>query len=160
MKTIERISKITGINTQTNAANAGYNLITKYNNPNYICLDEVEVRLATQERFMDIERVSKRIRKTVNADCLIVTLGQMGSIAVDNKENVVRTPIFSTKVIDTVGAGDAFFSFTAPCVAAKMPLDLVSFVGNAVGALAVQIMGNKRPVEKSELIEFIHTITK
>jgi rfaE bifunctional protein kinase chain/domain len=160
MKTVERNSKITGINTQTNAANAGYNLITKYNNPNYICLDEVEVRLATQERFMNIERVAKQIRKTVNAECLIVTLGHMGSIAVDNKKNIVRTPIFSTKVVDTVGAGDAFFSFTAPCVAAEMPLELVSFVGNAVGALAVQIMGNKRPVEKSELIEFIYTITK
>jgi len=41
-----------------------------------------------------------------------------------------------------------------------MPLELVSFVGNAVGALAVQIVGNKKPVEKHELLEFIHGILR
>ncbi|HEX8949276.1 MAG TPA: PfkB family carbohydrate kinase, partial [Dissulfurispiraceae bacterium] len=74
--------------------------------------------------------------------------------------NVNRTPIFSTKVIDTIGAGDAFFAFTAPCFARDLPLDMVSFIGNAVGALAVQIVCNKKPVEKHELLEFIHAILK
>jgi hypothetical protein len=41
-----------------------------------------------------------------------------------------------------------------------MDMDLVSFIGNAVGALAVQIVGNKRPVEKASLLEFIHTLLK
>ncbi len=41
-----------------------------------------------------------------------------------------------------------------------MPLDLVSFIGNAVGALAVKIVGNKKSVEKSELLEFVRTILK
>ena len=71
-----------------------------------------------------------------------------------------RTPIFSSRVVDTVGAGDAFFAYTAPCFANGFPLDLVSFIGNAVGALAVQIVGNKKSVEKHELLEFIHTILK
>ena len=42
----------------------------------------------------------------------------------------------------------------------RMPLDFVSFVGNAVGAIAVQIVGNKRSIEKYELLEFIHAILK
>ena len=63
-------------------------------------------------------------------------------------------------VVDTIGAGDAFFAFSAPCFAHGMPLDLVSFIGNAVGALAVQIMGNKKPVEKYELFQFIQSILK
>jgi sugar/nucleoside kinase (ribokinase family) len=62
--------------------------------------------------------------------------------------------------VDTIGAGDAFFSFTAPCFAQGLPLDMISFIGNAVGALAVQIIGNKKPVEKYELFEFINTILK
>jgi hypothetical protein len=41
-----------------------------------------------------------------------------------------------------------------------MDLDLVSFIGNAVGALAVQIVGNKKPVEKYELLEFINALLK
>jgi hypothetical protein len=41
-----------------------------------------------------------------------------------------------------------------------LPLDFTSFIGNAVGALAVQIMGNKKPVEKYELLEFINAMLK
>ena len=157
---IEESSKTFAVNTQTNAANAGYNLITKYSNPNFVCLDEAEARLAVQEKFTDIENVAKKIMDTVRAEYLIITLGKKGSIAIDNSGVVCRTPILSTKVIDTVGAGDAFFAFTAPCFAKEMPLDFVSFIGNAVGALAVQIVGNKKPVEKYELLEFVHSILK
>lgn len=160
IKNIEQISKTFAVNTQTNAANSGYNIITKYHNPLYVCLDQTEVRLAVQEKFKDIEDVIKKITQILNAEYLIVTLGKKGSIGINNKNEINRTPIFSSKVIDTVGAGDAFFAFTAPCFALGLPLDLVSFIGNAVGALAVQITCNKKPVEKYELLEFIHTLLK
>lgn len=148
------------VNTQTNAANVGYNLITRYHKPHFVCLDEPEMRWAAQDRFNDIEEITKSIANKVKSDYFIVTLGKNGSIAVNSNREVKRTPIFSTKVVDTVGAGDAFFAFAAPCFAKNMPLDFVSFIGNAVGALAVQIICNKRPVEKNELFEFIHTLLK
>jgi len=157
---IEAHSKRYAVNTQTNAANAGYNLITKYHQPNYVCLDEPELRWAAQERYDDVESVARKILKTIKASTLIVTLGKRGSLGVNKNNQINRTPIFSSKVIDTVGAGDAFFSFTAPCVASNMPLDLVSFIGNAVGALAVQIVCNKKSVEKYELLEFIHALLR
>jgi bifunctional ADP-heptose synthase (sugar kinase/adenylyltransferase) len=159
-KVIENLSKKYAVNTQTNAANAGYNMITKYNKPYFVCLDEPEIRLAIQERYANIEDIARKIKKVLNTDYLIVTLGKKGSIGLNKKNEVNRTPIFSTKVIDTIGAGDAFFAFTAPCFAQNLPLDLVSFIGNAVGAIAVQIVGNKKPVEKYELLEFIHAILK
>ncbi len=157
---IEREAKILAVNTQTNAANAGYNLITKYHNPNFVCLDEPEIRLAAQSKYGNIDEIALKVREKINADFLIVTLGKRGSIGVDRAGNVNRTPIFSNKVVDTIGAGDAFFAYSAPCFARGMGLDLVSFVGNAVGALAVQIVGNKRPVEKHELLELIHFLNK
>jgi len=157
---IEKHSKILAINAQTNGANTGYNLITKYHNPNYVCLDEPEIRLAAQEKYKNIDEIASSIRSTLNADYLITTQGKRGSIGVSRENAINRTPIFSTKVVDTVGAGDAFFAFTAPCFAQKMPLDFVSFIGNAVGALAVQIMGNKKAVEKHELLEFINALLK
>lgn len=157
-QTIESISKKIAVNTQTNGANVGYNLITKYHNPNYVCLDEIEIRLAAQEKYKPIEEIAIDIRRQLNADYLIVTLGKKGSIGVNQNDEINRTPVFSTKVVDTVGAGDAFFAFTAPCFAQHMSLDLVSFIGNAVGALAVQIVGNKKSIEKYELLEFIHAI--
>ena len=160
IKVIEKYSKKFAVNTQTNAANTGYNMITKYKNPDFVCLDETEARYATQNRFGDMEIIAKNILDTINAGHLIVTLGKQGSVGIDKSGETNKTPIFSTKVIDTVGAGDAFFSFTAPCFAHGMPLDLVSFVGNAAGALAVQIVGNKKPVEKHELLEFVHGILR
>jgi rfaE bifunctional protein kinase chain/domain len=160
IRTIEKYSKQYAVTTQTNAANAGYNLITKYRRPHYVCLDEAEVRLAAQERCMNIEEVVKTIGLKVNAGYLIVTLGKKGSIGINAEGTVNRTPVFSSKVIDTIGAGDAFFSFTAPCLARGLSLDMVSFIGNAAGALAVQIVGNKKSVEKYELFALIDTVLK
>lgn len=157
---IQECSVRFAVNTQTNAANAGYNMITKYRKPVYVCLDEPEIRWAAQEKFNDIEYVAKKILKHINGENIIVTLGKHGSFGINKRNETNRTPVFSSKIIDTVGAGDAFFSFTAPCVAQNMPLDLVSFIGNAVGALAVQIVCNKRPIEKYELLEFIKTLIK
>lgn len=160
IKGIEADSRKIIVNTQTNAANAGFNMVTKYSNPFYVCLDEPEVRIAAQERYGNIENVAIKVKSSINADYLIVTLGKKGSIGINKENGINRTPIFSTKTIDTVGAGDAFFAFTAPCFARGLPLDLVSFVGNAAGAIAVQIVGNKKAVEKYELLEFIHALLK
>jgi bifunctional ADP-heptose synthase (sugar kinase/adenylyltransferase) len=159
-ETLRSKSKILAVNTQTNAANSGYNLITKYHHANLVCLDETEVRLAAHDKTSATDQIARRIKDQIKADHLIVTLGKQGAIGINRKNEISRTPIFSTKVVDTIGAGDAFFAFTAPCVAQDMPMDMVSFVGNAVGALAVQIVCNKRPVEKHELLEFIHSLTK
>ncbi|MBT6047580.1 MAG: adenylyltransferase/cytidyltransferase family protein [Candidatus Scalindua sp.] len=157
---LEESSKYLAVNAQTNGANAGYNLITKYNRPNFICLDTPEARLATQDKFSDIEHVGKKLSKSLNTDNITITMGKQGSICFNRNGDAVKIPGFSTKVVDVIGAGDAFFSYAAPCVCMNMPMDLVSFIGNAVGALDVQIVGNKKTVEKGELLEFIHTILK
>lgn len=160
IKFIEKNARSFAVNTQTNAANAGYNMITKYRNPTYVCLDEPELRWAAQEKYADIEKVARKILKAIKPKSLIVTLGKSGSLGINASGQLNRTPIFSTMVIDTVGAGDAFFSFTAPCLARGMALDLVSFIGNVVGALAVQIVCNKKPVEKEDVFEFIRSLPK
>ena len=61
---------------------------------------------------------------------------------------------------DAIGAGDAFFAFIAPCFAGGMSQDLVSFVGNAVGSLAVQIVCNREPVNFVDLVKFITRLLK
>ncbi|HJN02603.1 MAG TPA: PfkB family carbohydrate kinase [Nitrospinota bacterium] len=153
-------AKKLAVNAQTNGANAGYNLITKYSRTQFICLDASEARLAAQNKYSDIEDVVKILCKKINAEHFLITLGCDGSICVNKKGEVNRTPAFASKVVDIIGAGDAFFSYTAPCFALGMSMDLVSFIGNTVGALAVQIVGNKKSVEKHELLEFIYTLLK
>ena len=160
IRAIEKFSKKLAVNSQTNGANTGYNLITKYHDTHLICLDVPEARLATQEKYADLNDVGRKLLKSIRTDYLMITLGSLGSLCFAKDGDINQTPAFSTKVIDIIGAGDAFFAFAAPCFAQEMPVDMVSFIGNAVGAIAVQIVGNKKPVEKYELLEFIHTLLK
>ena len=135
-------------------------MITKYQNPHFVSLAETEARLAIQSRFNNIDAVARTLLEKLGAETLIVTLGKRGSISVDKKGDTQLTPVFSTKVIDTVGAGDAVFSYTALCFAKHLPLDLISFIGNAVGAIAVQIVCNKKSVERHELLELSYALLK
>ena len=157
---IEEFPKKLAVNAQTNGANAGYNLITKYNKTNFICLDAPEARLATQEKYIEIEYVAKKLLNGIDTDYLTITVGSNGSLCVNRKGEINRTPAFATKVIDLIGAGDAFFSLSSLCFALGMPMDLVSFLGNVIGALSVQVVGNKRSVEGHEIKEFIHAVLK
>ncbi len=160
IKTIGELAKKVAVNTQTNGANAGYNLVTKYSNVSFICLDDPEARLATQLKYAEVRDVGEKLLLATQAEYLMITLGSEGSMCFTREGGVNHTPAFSSRVIDIIGAGDAFFSFAAPCFAFGMHVELFSFIGNAAGALAVQIVGNKKPVEKYELLEFIHTILK
>jgi nucleoside-diphosphate-sugar epimerase len=59
-----------------------------------------------------------------------------------------------------VGAGDAYLSVAAPCARLGYPPELTGFLGNAVGALAVRIVGNAQPVTPENLVRFIRAVMK
>ncbi|MBU4511773.1 adenylyltransferase/cytidyltransferase family protein [Patescibacteria group bacterium] len=153
-------SKFLAINTQTNSANFGFNLITKYPRADYICIDEQEARLAAHHKGGEFTEVSKKILNNVSSRNIIITRGHRGTMAYDAQNNSYTIPIFSTKIVDRVGAGDAFLAITAPCVAKGAPMDVVAFIGNAVGALHVTVVGNKSSIEPDTLYKFIQTLFK
>lgn len=153
-------ARFLAVNAQTNSANAGFNLITKYPRADYLCLDEAELRLAMSSRFDGIEDLVTGIAKKVKYKKAVVTRGHRGSIAYSPKEGFSSAPVFSREVVDRMGAGDAFLSVTAPCAAAGVPAEVLGFIGNAVGALKVQIVGNRSPVEPVPLYRFITTLLK
>ena len=55
---------------------------------------------------------------------------------------------------------DAFFVVTAPLVAAGGSMHQIGFIGNVVGALKVQIIGHRKPVDKPSLIKSITGLLK
>ncbi len=71
-----------------------------------------------------------------------------------------RIPAFTQQVVDTVGAGDAFLSVTSPVVAAGADMEVAGFIGNAVGALKVGIVGHRQSVEKVPVQKYITTLLK
>lgn len=153
-------AKYLALNVQTNSANIGFNLVTKYRKASCVCVDELELRYATHERFSDLRAHAKKIYKQLRCDHIIATRGAYGSLCYSRENGFHETPAFSSRVIDAIGAGDAFFAFIAPCFAARMPQEIVSFIGNAVGSLAVQIVCNREPVKSVDLIKFITRLLK
>ncbi len=148
------------LNAQTNSANIGFNLVTKYPRANCVCVDEMELRFATHDRFSDLRTHAKEVYEKLKCEHIITTRGSSGSLSYSKQEGFHETPALSYRVIDAIGAGDAFFAFVAPCFAKGLPQDLVSFIGNSVGSLAVQIICNREPVKFADLIKFITRLLK
>jgi rfaE bifunctional protein nucleotidyltransferase chain/domain len=155
-----RNAKFLAVNVQTNSANMGFNLITKFPHADYVCIDEPELRLACHDRLANLEKLILKISKQLGCENIIITRGHRGSLAYSKKGGFVQIPVFSKEVIDRIGAGDAYFSITSPCAFKGYPMELVGFIGNAAGAIKVLIVGNRSSVEPVPLFKYITTILK
>ncbi len=153
-------AKSLALNVQTNSANTGFNLVIKYPRADYVTVDEPEMRLAAHDKHGDLKRLMESIVVQLQCKHLMVTRGHQGSLLYNTQAGFHETPSLSSKVIDRIGAGDAFFAYTAPCFFIGMPDDLLSCVGNAVGALKVQIVCNRTPVDKLDLMKFLVRLLK
>jgi sugar/nucleoside kinase (ribokinase family) len=154
-------SPFLAVNAQSNSANAGYNLITKYPKVDYISIDSPEARLATADKYSDLAVIAaEKLPARVACDKLILTHGANGCVTWERNQGTTRIPAFTKTVVDTVGAGDAFFAVTAPLVAAGGAMDHIGFIGNAAGAIKVGIVGHRKSVEKAPLIKFLTALLK
>lgn len=159
IKFLEDSGKYLAINAQTNSNNYGYNYITKYHRCDYISIDERELRLPFGDNYGELENLAGKLKKITKAKKIQITLGQQGTMIYEkNKFNY--TPAFATSVRDSVGAGDAVLSVTALCAFKNVPTDVTGFIGNCVGSLAVQIIGNEHPVYKKDLTKYIQHFLK
>lgn len=160
IKILCKKAKFLCVNVQTNSANLGFNLITKFTRADYICIDEPEIRLACHDKFSNLEKLIVEISRKIGCEKIIITRGHKGSLAYSKKDGFVEIPVFSKEIVDRVGAGDAFFSVTSPCIYKNTPVEMVGFIGNAVGATKVMIVGNRSSVEPVPLFKYITTLLK
>lgn len=144
--------KCMAVNAQTNAANVGFNLITKYPFADYIVIDEPEARLAAADRLSPIEQV---IEKLAAGRCkkFVVTQGTGGATGYDG-QRFYHAPALTKTVVDTMGAGDAFFAVTAPMAKDGEMEDLL-LIGNAAGAIKCGIIGHRESVTKDVLMRYL-----
>jgi len=160
IKFVSSKAKYVALNVQTNSANIGFNLVTKYPRANFVCIDEMELRFATHDKTGDLKAHMRKVYNELGCKNIITTRGKFGSLSYSKEEGFHETPALSYRVLDAIGAGDAFFAFVSPCFARGMSQDIASFIGNAVGSLAVQIICNRGPVSKVDLIKFITRLLK
>jgi len=154
-------SRFLAVNTQSNSANMGYNLIMKYPRADYVCIDANEARLAVSDKVSPVEEViSKLLPEHIKCEKFIITHGKHGCITHARGDIVHTIPAVTKSVVDTVGAGDAFLAVTSPMVAVGAPLHRIGFIGNVVGALKVAIVGHQRSVEKPDVVKSVTALLK
>ncbi len=155
-------ARFIAVNAQSNSANMGFNLVTKYARADYVCIDTPEARLAVGDKYGEVEEiVAASLPARIKCDRFIITHGRHGCVTFDaGRDQVHRIPAFTAQATDTMGAGDAFLAVTAPLVAAGGDMEMVGFVGNAVGAMKVGIIGHRQSVEKIPLLKYLTALLK
>lgn len=143
------------LNCQTNSSNFGFNPYTKHKDFDYLSIDLKEARVAFHDRNSD----AKSLFDKIGSHNVSMTLGPAGALY---KRNAVsyKAPAFSDKIVDTIGAGDAYFAITSLLVRAGAPVELVPFVGNMFAGLKTKIIGNKFSVTKAQLFKALEAILK
>jgi rfaE bifunctional protein nucleotidyltransferase chain/domain len=161
-RAVTEAGRFVAVNAQSNSSNLGFNLVTKYASAGYVCVDAPEARLATAQRHAEMEEiVASHLPARIKCERFIITHGRHGCVTFDGaRDRVSRIPAFTAQVTDTMGAGDAFLAITSPLVAAGGDMDLVGFVGNAVGAMKVGIVGHRQSVEKIPLLKYLTALLK
>ena len=146
------------VNTQTNAANQGFNSISKYSRANYLCLSEKELRLEVRNRSKDLRLIVAETAEKMSCTRMLVTRGREGCLCYHAREGFFAVPPFTNRIVDRIGAGDALLAVTSLCAAQDAPMELIGFVGNAVGAQAVEIVGNRNVVSRGALLKQIDSL--
>lgn len=155
---METVRTFKALNVQTNSANMGFNLFTKHRHYDYLSIDERELRLGMHDRYRFVEELAQGAVGAQLRPPASITLGTGGSLYFDKDKEEHRCPVFFKDVVDTTGAGDAYFAITSLLAKLNAPGPLVPFIGNCYAGLKTRIMGNKAPVLKVDLIRTVKAI--
>lgn len=158
--TLSSDSPFLAVNTQANAGNRGFHTVTRYPRADYVCIAEHEMRLEKRTLNGDIRPLMNDIANRLASRCMVVTQGRKGALVWNNRGEFIEIPSFAGNVVDRVGAGDAFFAVTSLAAAKDMPEEFLGFLGNVVGALAVEIVGNKKSISKASLKNYVASLMR
>ncbi len=89
----------------------------------------------------DIEMMSEYLRAEAELDILVVTLGEKGALLVTPDSIIRSDPAPVSKIVDTVGAGDAFSSVVTLGLVYDWPLEVIMDRAIAFAVDVCQIRG-------------------
>ena len=156
-----KLSKYLALNAQVNAANIGYHSMRNYKNIDCVIINEKEIRHELRDRNNKVEVLMKKLSSDQNIKNLIVTRGSEGAFLYNSKnKNLFYSPAFATKVVDKVGAGDPMLSIISILLKTKFKNIVALFMGSIAGALSVEEMSNKVPINRVRLLKYFNHILK
>jgi len=151
---LEEKAKNLSANVQTNSANMGFNYFNRYKKPNFIVLNETELRLGMHSRFAPIKEIISDFQKSNGCKKCLITLGKRGSLYLRNGR-IYESSALTQTTKDTVGAGDAVFAITSLLEQAGIDPELMPFYANCIGAIAVSFMGNEKSITKQDIFNIL-----
>ena len=158
---ISEKARFLAVNTQLNSGNRGYHVISRYPRADFISLNEPELRIAAHNRHGDLEEIAEEVGARLDAKYIAITRGKLGIEMFDrDSAHRYQVPALSTKVVDRIGAGDAFLSIAGILLGGNVDARLAAFVGSAASALDVQIVCNRESVESPALFKYVTTLMK
>jgi rfaE bifunctional protein kinase chain/domain/rfaE bifunctional protein nucleotidyltransferase chain/domain len=157
---ISENAKFLAVNTQTNSGNRGFNVISKYPSADFICLNDLEVRLEERNNPGTIFDMIKNIAKKHSCSIAVVTQGKVGCICVQEKEEITIVPAFAKTVVDRIGSGDAFIGLASLVAVQQSPAIIAGFIGNAAASVAVSTVGHKSSIENVAFKKYLSMLLK
>ncbi|MBF0233863.1 MAG: adenylyltransferase/cytidyltransferase family protein [Desulfamplus sp.] len=146
--------------TQANAGNRGFHTFTRYKRADYVCVAEHEMRLEFRQANGEITALIPDAASRMQSRLFTVTRGRRGCSVYDDQGSLVEIPAFAAKVVDRVGAGDAFLALTSLAAFLHAPPEVVGFLGNCIGSLAVEVVGNKKSIDRQSVEKLITSLMK
>ncbi|MBU1694058.1 MAG: adenylyltransferase/cytidyltransferase family protein [Verrucomicrobia bacterium] len=153
-------ARFLAVNTQANAGNRGFNTITRYPRVDFGCIAEHEMRLEMRDAQGELRPMIEKLAPGLQAKVFVVTRGKKGALIWNADGEFMIVPAFAMKVVDRVGAGDAFLSVAALAACIGAPSELLGLLGNVAGAQAVEIIGNKKAIDKLKIQKTIVSMLK
>lgn len=148
---LTRKAPFLAVNAQANSGNRGFHTITKYDRADYVSIAEHEIRLEMRDMRGSVGQMIDTLAARLGSTNFVVTRGKRGSVIRGANGGHVQVPAFAQKIVDRIGAGDAFLSVTSLAARLNTPPELLCFIGNVVGALAVEILGNQKSIDKASV---------
>ncbi len=158
--TISELKPFLAINTQINSGNRGYHVVTKYKRADYITLNEPELRLTAHDLESDLHNIIQSVCLDMRCSKMSVTKGVNGVVVHENSKELLTIPALTHKVVDRVGAGDSYLALSSLAFAKGYNGEVAGFLGSAAAAMDVQIVGNKKHIEKIPYLKYINTLLK
>lgn len=142
-------SRFFAVQVQSNSSNFGFNLVSKYPFADYYSLNKLEAELLLHKRYSDYKEIVNNLSEVLRSKQFALTLSQNGAV-IKNFDTEAQLPALSQTIVDTIGCGDAFFTYSS--LAIKLGFDARHAVlfGNVGSAIMSQKICNETPVTRNE----------
>jgi bifunctional ADP-heptose synthase (sugar kinase/adenylyltransferase) len=157
VRTLENTSPYLAVNTQINSANIGFHTISKYQQCDFVCIHEEELRHEFRDRQSSIETLICKLPDRIQVGTIVITQGKSGVMAsMDN--TILHCPAYAGTIVDRVGAGDTLMGLTSLCFASKLPPEIGLLFGSLGASKMVGMMGTALRLDKEDILKTIKTM--